>query len=76
MLRFYSADARINTLHFDGELEARTITLFAASLERAISIHQAHPAKPAGAPSSQQTEAKLPGFGAALAQAAKDDARN
>jgi glucosyl-3-phosphoglycerate synthase len=76
MLRFYSADARINTLHFDGELEAQTITLFAASLERAISIHQAHPGKPAGAPSSQQTEAKLPGFGVALAQAAKDDSRN
>jgi hypothetical protein len=76
MLRFYSADARINTLQFDGELEARTIQLFAASLERAISIHQAHPTKPAGAPSSQQTEAKLPGFGVALAQAAKDDARD
>jgi glucosyl-3-phosphoglycerate synthase len=76
LLRFYSADARINTLEFDGELEARTITLFAASLERALSIHQAHPSKPAGAPSSQQTEAKLPGFGVALAQAAKDDARD
>jgi glucosyl-3-phosphoglycerate synthase len=75
LLRFYRADARINTLQFDGELEARTIQLFAASLERAISIHQAYPDKPAGAPSSQQTEAKLPGFGVALAQAAKDDAR-
>ena len=76
VLRFYSADARINTLRFDGELEARTIQLFAASLERAISIHKAHPNKPAGAPSSHQTEAKLPGFGVALAQAAKDDARD
>jgi glucosyl-3-phosphoglycerate synthase len=74
MLRFYSADARINTLKFDGELEARTIELFAASLERAISIHEADPGKPAGAPSWQQIESKLPGFGIALAQAASDDA--
>jgi hypothetical protein len=74
MLRFYSADARINTLKFDGELEARTIELFAASLERAISIHEADPGKPAGAPSWQQIESKLPGFGVALAQAASDDA--
>ena len=74
VLRFYSADARINTLKFDGELEARTIELFAASLERAISIHKADPGKPAGAPSWQQIESKLPGFGDALAQAANDDA--
>jgi glucosyl-3-phosphoglycerate synthase len=74
MLRFYSADARMNTLAFDAELEARTIELFAASLQRAISLHEADPSKPAGAPSWQEIESQSPGFGAALAQAAGDDA--
>ena len=75
MLRFYSADARINTLQFDADLEARTIGLFASSLERAVTIYQGEPHKPAGSPCWQQIESQVPGFAKALVASAIDDAR-
>jgi glucosyl-3-phosphoglycerate synthase len=74
LLPFYAADARINTLHFDGELERRTIELFSGSVARAVQIHLADPGKLAGAPSWREIESRLPGFGLALAEAANLDA--
>ena len=74
LLPFYAADARINTLHFDGELEGRTIELFAGSVARAVQIDIADPGKLAGAPSWREIESRLPGFGLALAEAANLDA--
>jgi len=74
LLRSYSADARINTLEYDVELESRTIGLFAGSIARAVQLHRADPSLPAGAPSWLQIESALPGFGAALAGAARTDA--
>jgi glucosyl-3-phosphoglycerate synthase len=76
LLPFYAADARINTLHFDGELERRTIELFAGSVARAVQTHLADPCKLPGAPSWREIESRLPGFGLALAEAAKLDALN
>jgi glucosyl-3-phosphoglycerate synthase len=75
MLRFYAADARINTLQYDAELEQRTIELFSGSIARAVEMHLANPHTPAGAPSWIQIESRLPGFGAALSEAAARDAR-
>ena len=75
MLRFYAADARINTLQYDAELEQRTIELFLGSIARAVEMHLANPHTPAGAPSWIQIESRLPGFGAALSEAAARDAR-
>lgn len=74
MLPFYAADARINTLRYDAELETRTVDLFAASVARAVEIQRANPQKPAGAPSWSEIEEMLPGFGSALAEAATQDA--
>ena len=74
LLRFYAADARINTLRYDAELEQRTIELFSGSIARAVEMHLANPHTPAGAPSWIQIESRLPGFGAALSEAAARDA--
>ena len=74
LLRFYAADARINTLQYDAELEQRTIELFSGSIARAVEMHLANPHTPAGAPSWIQIESRLPGFGAALSEAAARDA--
>jgi glucosyl-3-phosphoglycerate synthase len=75
LLRFYAADARINTLQYDAELEQRTIELFSFSIARAVQMHLANPHAPARAPSLIQIESRLPGFGAALSEAAAQDAR-
>ncbi|MFM8717228.1 MAG: glycosyl transferase [Spartobacteria bacterium] len=74
LLRSYAADARINTLLFDAELEQRTIDLFSGSIARAVQTHLANPSAPAGAVSWLQIESILPGFGAALHEAALRDA--
>jgi len=71
LLRFYSADARINTLLYDVALERRTVELFASSIERAIAIHQADPFRLAGAPSWSEIESRLSGFGSALNEAVR-----
>ena len=73
LLPFYAADARINTLYFNEELENHTIDLFAGSVSRAVQIHLADPCKLAGAPSWWDIESRLPGFGIALAKAANLD---
>lgn len=75
LMRSYAADARINTLQYDAELERRTMELFAGSIARAVKMHLANTETPAGAPSLIQIESKLPGFGAALGEAAAQDAR-
>lgn len=74
LLRCYAADARINTLEYDSELERRTIELFSGSIARALETHLANPGAPAGEPSWIQIESRLPGFGAALHEAAAKDA--
>jgi len=74
LLRSYSADARINTLLYDDALESHTIEMFAASLARAIELHRVDPERPPGAASWLQIQSALPGFGLALAEAARADA--
>lgn len=76
MLPFYAADARINTLCYDAELERRTVELFAASVARAVEIQRASPATPPAACSWSEIEETLPGFGNALVEAARQDAFN
>ncbi len=71
LLRFYSADARINTLSYDMTLERRTVELFASSIERAIAIYLADPFRLAGAPSWSEIESRLPSFGSALNEAVR-----
>jgi hypothetical protein len=54
--------------------EARTIELFAGSIQRAIQMQSERPAQPLWASSAGQFESVLPGFGRALANAVNEDA--
>ena len=74
MMRFYSADARINLLQYDSALEDQTATLFASAIARAIAIFSSASAQPAGAPGWSEIEARLPGTATAIAEAVRLDA--
>ncbi len=73
MMRFYSADARINLLQYDSALEDQTATMFASAIARAISIFSRTPAQPAGTPGWSEIEARLPGTATAIAEAVRLD---
>ena len=73
MMRFYSADARINLLQYDSALEDQTATLFASAIARAIAIFSSASAQPAGAPGWSEIEARLPGTATAIAEAVRLD---
>jgi glucosyl-3-phosphoglycerate synthase len=73
MMRFYSADARINLLQYDSALEDQTATMFASAIARAISIFSRPPAQPAGTPGWSEIEARLPGTATAIAEAVRLD---
>lgn len=75
LLRFYAADARMNLLKHDLAEEEHTIHLFAESIRRAITLFSESPQKPAGAPSCDEIESILPGFGAALSTVVSLDAQ-
>ncbi|MEI8292694.1 MAG: glycosyl transferase [bacterium] len=74
MLRFYAADARINTLNYDVELEARTIDLFGVSIGRAIQTLGITSETHAGSPSVREIDWALPGFWNTLVDAVNQDA--
>ena len=65
----YEADARMNLLKFDRALERQTVELFADSIRRAIALHLSDPLQPAGAPSWNEIEFRLPGFSQSLSEA-------
>jgi len=73
MMRFYSADARINLLQYDSALEDQTATMFASAIARAISIFSRPPAQPTGTPGWSEIEARLPGTATAIAEAVRLD---
>lgn len=51
LLDSYAADARMNLLEYDRELEMKTVDLFADCIRRALQKHLANPLAPVGAPS-------------------------
>jgi glucosyl-3-phosphoglycerate synthase len=50
LLDSYAADARMNLLQYDRELEKRTVDLFADCIRRAVREHRANHFAPVGAP--------------------------
>jgi glucosyl-3-phosphoglycerate synthase len=70
LLDSYAADARMNLLEYDRELEKRTVDLFADCIRRAVREHRTNHLAPVGAPPWEKVLKSHPQLGDLLRKAA------